>query len=73
MTDGLGRWAMLIASKTLIDDVLNKAGVRIDGFNPYDVQVGNAKLYDRLVQDGQLGVKESYMDGWWDWPYPPSA
>lgn len=62
----MGRWAMLVDSKTLIDDVLNKAEIRINGSNPYDVQVSNENLYDRLVQGGQLAVGESYMDGWWD-------
>jgi cyclopropane-fatty-acyl-phospholipid synthase len=57
---------MLIDSKKLLEDVVSRAGITINGTNPYDIRVKNENFYDRVVQDGQLGVGESYMDGWWD-------
>ncbi|MBV4414396.1 cyclopropane fatty acyl phospholipid synthase [Enterobacteriaceae bacterium YMB-R22] len=47
-------------------DLLQKAGVEINGDRPYDIQVKNNKFYKRVLQQGSLGLGESYMDGWWD-------
>ncbi|GAA0347827.1 cyclopropane fatty acyl phospholipid synthase [Morganella psychrotolerans] len=47
-------------------DLLLKAGVEINGVNPYDIQVNNNKFYKRVLQEGSLGLGDSYMDGWWD-------
>lgn len=47
-------------------DLLQKAGVEINGNRPFDVQVKNNKFYKRVLQQGSLGLGESYMDGWWD-------
>ncbi len=53
-------------SKKIIASLLDKAGIKINGNNPYDIQVHNEKLYDRVLRQGSLGLGESYMDGWWD-------
>lgn len=52
--------------KTLIEDLLAQANISINGVQPYDIQVHNPELYSRIIQDGSLGLGESYMDGWWD-------
>ncbi len=52
--------------ESLIRDLLGKAGVTVNGPNPWDVQVHDDRLYARVLSQGSLGVGESYMDGWWD-------
>ena len=46
--------------------LLVQAGVSIDGYRPWDIQVHNNKFYSRIFADGSLGLGEAYMDGWWD-------
>ena len=53
-------------SKQIIEEMLNSAGIQIDGNNPYDVQVHNDNVYERILSGGTLAAGESYMDGWWD-------
>lgn len=50
----------------LIESLLDGTGVLINGNNPYDLQIHNERFYNRVLQDGSLGLGESYMDGWWD-------
>ncbi|HMA84731.1 MAG TPA: cyclopropane fatty acyl phospholipid synthase [Desulfosalsimonadaceae bacterium] len=53
-------------SRQIIEELLNSAGITINGNKPYDVQVNNEKVYDRILAGGTLAAGESYMDGWWD-------
>jgi len=53
-------------SETFIRNLLAMAEVQVNGSNPWDIQVHDPRFYDRLVRDVQLGLGESYMDGWWD-------
>lgn len=53
------------ARKTL-QQIVEPAGVAIDGKQPWDVQVTNPAFYNRVLGDGTLGLGESYMLGWWD-------
>lgn len=52
--------------RDLITDMLERAGIKVNGKNPWDIQVLDDRLYDRLVKDRSLGLGEAYMDGWWD-------
>ena len=52
--------------KQLAKKLLSKAGVEINGTNPWDIQIKNEQLYDRVFSHGTLGLGEAYMDGWWD-------
>jgi cyclopropane-fatty-acyl-phospholipid synthase len=47
-------------------ELLNEAGIEIDGDKPYDIHVKNPKFYKRVLKKGSLGLGESYMDGWWE-------
>lgn len=49
-----------------IEYLLSLADVQINGDRPWDIQVYNEKLYQRLLAEGSLGLGEAYMDGWWD-------
>ncbi|EQB99230.1 cyclopropane fatty acyl phospholipid synthase [Photorhabdus temperata] len=50
----------------IANEMLQEAGIQINGHNPYDIQVKNPDFYKRVLQQGSLGLGESYMDGWWD-------
>ena len=52
--------------KAFIVDLAAKARVTVNGTNPWDIQVHNEDFYPRVTQQAQLGLGESYMDGWWD-------
>ncbi len=46
--------------------LLNKAGIKINGKNSWDIKVNNSRIYQRVFSQGTLGLGESYMDGDWD-------
>ena len=46
--------------------ILDQAGVKINGSNPWDIQVKNDQLFPRVLSGGSLALGESYMDGWWE-------
>jgi len=53
-----------------IRDLLEHAGIRINGPNPWDIQVHDARWFGRVVREKNLGLGESYMDGWWECGQP---
>jgi cyclopropane-fatty-acyl-phospholipid synthase len=52
-------------SKTKAVELLDKAGVAINGPAATDIQVSDERLYDRVFSGGTLALGEAYMDGWW--------
>ncbi|OCQ52909.1 Cyclopropane-fatty-acyl-phospholipid synthase [Photorhabdus australis subsp. thailandensis] len=50
----------------IANEMLQEAGIQINGHNSYDIQVKNPDFYKRVLQHGSMGLGESYMDGWWD-------
>jgi cyclopropane-fatty-acyl-phospholipid synthase len=53
-------------SETILRQLLELAGVQINGKNPWDIQVHDPQFYDRVLRQVTLGLGEAYMDGWWD-------
>lgn len=53
-------------SKDFISRLLEHADIKIGGTRPWDIQVHNDRLYERILTHGTLGLGEAYMDGWWD-------
>jgi len=49
-----------------IRDLLNQAGITVNGNKPWDIQVYNDQWFKKVWSDKSLGFGESYMDGWWD-------
>jgi cyclopropane-fatty-acyl-phospholipid synthase len=45
---------------------LERAGIVVNGPNPWDPQIHNPAFWQRLMAQGTLGLGEAYMDGWWD-------
>lgn len=54
--------------REIIVDMAARAGIMVDGGNPWDIRVYNEDLYPRVLRNPYLGLGESYMDGWWDCP-----
>lgn len=48
-----------------IQKLLSSANIKIDGARPWDIQIHNQSLYNRVIKEGSLGLGEAYMDGWW--------
>lgn len=57
---------MTAKSEKIVRQALESCDVRIGGDRPFDVEVHDNRLYDRLITQGTLGLGESYMQGWWD-------
>jgi len=49
-----------------VQKLFGQAGVTVNGDKPWDIQVHNNELYQRLLSRDSLALGESYMDGWWD-------
>ena len=52
--------------KNLTENLLSLAGIEINGIKPWDIQVHDERFYKRAITEVELGLGESYMDGWWD-------
>jgi cyclopropane-fatty-acyl-phospholipid synthase len=46
--------------------LLQRAGIRLNGSDPWDIQVNDKRFFNRFYSGGTLALGESYMDGWWD-------
>lgn len=55
-----------MSSEQRARELLREFDVEINGPRPWDIQVHDARMYDRAVSKGSLGFGEAYMDGWWD-------
>jgi cyclopropane-fatty-acyl-phospholipid synthase len=42
------------------------AGITVGGDAPWDLQVHDPRVYQRILREGTLGVGESFVEGWWD-------
>ena len=56
----------MVAAKKKIIKLLDSAGIQVNGNSPWDIQVHNEQLYNRIIIHGSVGLGEAYMDGWWD-------
>ncbi len=52
--------------KKLVEKLLELADVKINGDRSADIQIHDDRFYKRAVTEVELGMGESYMDGWWD-------
>ena len=48
-------------AKETVKSLLSLADVEVDGDRPWDIQVHQPRLYDRIMAQGSLGLGESYM------------
>lgn len=54
------------ANRKVIEQLLAETDVKINGPDPWDIQVRDERFYIRVLKDKSLGLGESYMEGWWD-------
>jgi len=57
---------MSSGAQRTVEQILALADIKINGNRPFDIQVHDERLYKRFVSKRELGMGESYMDGWWD-------
>jgi len=57
---------MSSTSERIIRGLLEEADVEVNGSRPWDIQVHDQRFYHRVLREVELGLGESYMDGWWD-------
>ena len=50
----------------IVSEMLGRAGIAINGTAASDIQVKHPDFFKRVMQEGSLGLGESYMDGWWE-------
>ncbi|RTE86974.1 MULTISPECIES: cyclopropane fatty acyl phospholipid synthase [Gammaproteobacteria] len=53
-------------SEDIVKRLLDIAGIEVNGSNPWDIQVHDKRVYDRVMAQANLGLGESYMEGWWE-------
>lgn len=54
------------AAAKKVAEILAAADIQINGSRPWDIQVHDDRIFQRVLSHGTLGAGESYMDGWWD-------
>jgi cyclopropane-fatty-acyl-phospholipid synthase len=52
--------------RTVTQEILSSAGITLNGDRPWDLQIRDERFYRRVLNEGSLGLGESYMDGWWE-------
>ncbi|MEH6398180.1 cyclopropane fatty acyl phospholipid synthase [Pantoea sp. Haah2121] len=50
----------------IVHELLEKADIEINGSSPWDIHINHPGFFKRVLQEGSLGLGESYMDGWWE-------
>jgi len=58
------------SSKNLIKKLLAEADIKVNGDKLWDIRVYDDRFYERMLKDRNLGLGESYMEGWWDCEHP---
>lgn len=56
----------MINYQKIVSQLLSQANITVNGSKPYDIQIHHPKTYERIIRDANLGLGESYMEGWWD-------
>lgn len=50
----------------LFTEAMALGDIRVNGDRPWDFQVKNPAIWQRMLRDGSMGVGEGYVEGWWD-------
>lgn len=53
-------------SRRLLQGLLERADVAVDGDRPWDIRVSDPRMFARVLAGGSLALGDSYMDGWWE-------
>lgn len=55
-----------MSKQALVSSLLEKAGIAVNGPNPWDPQIKSEEVWTRLFAQGSVGLGEAYMDGLWE-------
>ena len=58
--------ADLDKARDLGREILHTAGIEVGGDRPQDIAVHDDRFWARVLADRELGLGESYQEGWWD-------
>ena len=58
--------AKLDKARSLGLEILHRAGIEVGGDRPCDMTVHDDRFWARVLAHRELGLGESYQDGWWD-------
>lgn len=56
------------SARQLVDELLTIAGIEVGGSADHDIQIHDERFYGRVIRDRELGLGETYQEGWWDSP-----
>ena len=56
----------MFRQKYMIEKMLTPIGITINGNSPWDIRVRDDRTFPQMLQNKNLGLGESYMEGWWD-------
>src|SRR5690554_6422932 len=54
------------SAMSYVSDLLERADVKINGSQPWDIQIHDNTVIERVLAAGSVGLGESYMDSLWD-------
>lgn len=57
---------MISQSEKIICQLFESADIQVNGSDPWDIQIHDPRFYNRVLREVDLGLGESYMDGWCD-------
>lgn len=52
--------------RKIIEEILAGTSIVFNGSKSFDPQIPAEEFYKRILQQGSVGLGESYMEGWWD-------
>jgi cyclopropane-fatty-acyl-phospholipid synthase len=55
-----------LAPPAVLRELARSTGVTFNGDAPWDIQVHDPLMYQRILTRGSLGFGEAYVDGMWD-------
>jgi cyclopropane-fatty-acyl-phospholipid synthase len=58
-------WSIRQRPRSIVEGILGRADVRIDGSRPWDIRVHRDRFFRRVLAGTDLAFGESYMDGDW--------
>ena len=54
------------AAESFVRETLEGVGIEMGGDGPADIKVHDPRAYLRILCDRELGLGETYQQGWWD-------